>query len=406
MSQPLSAAALILILAVTLVSAGCQVVGAGGTPKEPSPQERWKTSDAMRVYVGTYTRDKGKGIYLYDFDTKSGALKQVGVAAETSNPSFLAPTPDYKHLYAVGEMTEVDSGGKKSGVLRAFAVDPSTGMLTLLNQESTGGTGPCHVSLDSRGRFAFVANYGSGTVASLPVQPDGKLAEPASVIQHEGTGPNDKRQTGPHAHGIWPSPDDRFVLACDLGLDKVLVYKLDPASGKLTPNDPPSGSVPPGAGARHAAFSPDGKFLYVINEMGNSVTAFAWDAKRGALNEVQTVTTLPEGHKETSHCAEIVMHPSGKFVYGSNRGHDSIAAFTVDPKTGKLTPAGHTPLGSGNWPRNFNVDPSGRWLIAAGEKSDTLQVFKIDEKTGGLTQVGEKVECPAPACVVFAPAGK
>ena len=355
----------------------------------------------MRVYIGTYTGPKSKGIYQYDFDTTTGAMKQVGVAAETPNPSFLAMSPDHKYLYAVGEVSEFQ--GKKSGAISAFSVDDSTGKLTLLNAQPTGGEGPCHVSMDSRGKFVFAANYGSGTVVSLPIESNGKLAEPASVIQHEGKGPNPKRQTGPHAHGIWPSPDDRFVLACDLGLDQVIVYKLDPQTGKLTPNNLPPGQVPPGAGARHAAFSPDHQFLYVINEMGNTMTVFAWNAKTGSLAATQTLSTLPEGHAETSHTAEVVVHPTGKFVYGSNRGHDSITLFTAEPTTGKLTFVNTTPVG-GKWPRNFNIDPTGQWLIAAHERSDTLAIFSIDQMTGALKQVGDAVAAPSPACVIFAPA--
>jgi 6-phosphogluconolactonase len=306
---------------------------------------------------------------------------------------------DCRHLYAVGEVAE--SGGKRGGTVSAFAIDRATGALTLLNQRPSGGAGPCHVSLDSSGRHAFVANYTSGSIASYPINTDGTLGQAASLIQHHGKGTDPSRKEGPHAHGIWPSPDNRFVLTCDLGLDKVLVYKFDPASGQLTPNNRPAGNVPPGAGARHAAFSPDGKFLYVINEMGNTMTVFAWDAKTGALTELQTLGTLPQGHKETSYTSEVAVHPSGRFVYGSNRGHDSIAIFTVDPAIGKLALTDVTPMG-GKWPRHFNIDPTGQWLVAAGERSDTLAVFRIDENSGALVQTGEPVEAPSPACVVFA----
>jgi 6-phosphogluconolactonase len=356
---------------------------------------------SIRVYVGTYTGPgKGEGIYLYDFDLATGALKQVSLVAETNSPSFLALSPDKKSLYAVGEVAEFQ--GKKSGMVTAFAIDEASGKLTAINAQPTGGQGPCHVSVGPDGKTVFIANYPTGTIASLRVGEGGKLAEPASVIQHKGQGTDPARQKGPHAHGIWTSPDGRYVLACDLGLDKVLVYKLDAATGKLTPNEHPFGKVPDGAGARHAAFAKDGKFLYVINEMGNSMTAFSWDAATGALNAIQTLPTVPEGFSGKSYTAEVVMHPSGKFLYGSNRGHDSIAVYKIDESTGKMTSAGATPCGV-EWPRNFNVDPTGQWLIAAGEKSGTLAVFKIDQNTGGLTQTGETVKVPAPACVLFVP---
>ena len=383
----------------------CLATGCAGDPvasKEVSPVN---APDSYRVYVGTYTRPGGpsKGIYLYDLDVKTGALKQVGLAAEATSPSFLALSPDHRYLYAVGEMDAFE--GKKTGAVSAFAVDPASGNLKLLNQQPSGGGGPCHVSVDSRGKHVFVANYGGGSVASFPVGSDGKLAAAASVVQHAGKGPDAARQEGPHGHWIGPSPDDRFVLACDLGLDQVLVYKLDAADGKLAANDPPAGRVAPGAGPRHAAFSPNGRFLYVINEMGNTMTTFAWDAAKGTLTEVQTLATLPEGHKEPNTTAEVVVHPSGKFVYGSNRGHDSVVAYAADPSTGKLTLVGHV-TDNIKTPRNINVDSTGQWLIAANQDSDSLVVFRIDAKTGALTQVGEPVAAPMPVCVTFAPAGR
>jgi 6-phosphogluconolactonase len=395
-----------LCLALVLCLAGCGNDGAapadGAASKEVAPVN---APDSYRVYVGTYTRPGGpsKGIYLYDFDVKTGALTQVGLAAEANSPSFLALSPDARHLYAVGEMDSFN--GKKTGAVGAFAVDPASGTLTPLNQQPSGGGGPCHVSVDAKGKHVFVANYGGGSVASFPVGPDGKLAEAASVVQHQGKGPDARRQEGPHGHWIAPSPDDRFVLACDLGLDQVLVYRLDGATGGLAANDPPTGRVAPGAGPRHGAFSPDGRFLYVINEMGNTMTTFSWDAAKGALTEVQTLGTLPEGYKEPNTTAEVVVHPSGKFVYGSNRGHDSIVAYAADPTTGKLTLVGHVTENI-KTPRNINVDPTGRWLIAANQDSDSLVVFKIDPKSGALTQTGEPVSAPMPVCVVFAPGGK
>jgi 6-phosphogluconolactonase len=387
MRNPLGLAAALSIGVFCLLA--CATVARAASPK------------SLRVYIGTYTGpDQGKGIYLYDLDLASGSLNEVALAAETRSPSYLALSPDKKRLYAVGEVSEFQ--GKKSGTVTSFALVEASGKLTALNAQPTGGEGPCHVSVSPDGKNVFVANYPTGTIASLHVGDGGKLMEPASVIQHEGQGTDPSRQKGPHAHGIWPSPNGRFVLACDLGLDKVLVYKLDAETGKLTPNDPAFGKVPDGAGARHLAFGKDAKFAYVINEMGSTMTTFAWDGSSGALQPIQTISTLPDGFSGKSYGAEVVLHPSGKFVYGSNRGHNSIAAFKIDDSTGKLTLAGITPCGV-DWPRNFNIDPTGQWLIAAGEKSGTLTVFKIDPNTGGLTQTGDAVKLPAPACVLFVP---
>ncbi len=375
-----------------VVSFGMQSARAAeNAPAEKSANAGPKS---MRVYVGTYTGPKSNGIYLFDLDLATGALKEVGLAVEATNPAFLALSPDNKYLYAVGELGQLPGAGAVS----AFSVDQATGKLKLLNQLLSGGGGPCHVS--TNGKYVFAANYASGSVASFPIEDDGQLGPPFSMRQHQGKGTNPTRQTGPHAHGIWTSPDNKFALACDLGLDQVLVYKLEPRTGALIPNDPPFARVPDGAGARHAAFSGDGKFLYVINEMGNSMTAFSWDAVAGVLKEIQTLSTLPDDFKGKSSCAEVVVHPSGQFLYGSNRGHDSIAAFKVDPSTGKLAPAGHTPCG-GKSPRSFNVDPTGQWLVVAHHKSDSLAVFKIDQTTGGLEQVGRTTPVGSPACVVF-----
>ncbi|MBC7852613.1 MAG: lactonase family protein [Pirellulaceae bacterium] len=389
-------------LAAGIVSlmVGC----AADSKAAPKPAEKEvklnQTPGRYRVYLGTYTGPKSKGIQLYDFDAATGALTPAGLAAETANPSFLAISPDNKYLYAAGEVD--DFGGKPSGAVVAFSVDAATGKLTELNAQPSGGGGPCHVSVDAFGKNAFVANYGGGSVSSYPVGDDGKIGEPASFVQH-----SDKESAGakkqPHGHWIGVDPSGKYALACDLGLDQVLIYRLDSATGKLSPNDPPAGQTPPGAGPRHAAFSADGKRLYVINELDSTLTVFDWDSSKGSLAEIQTVPTLPADYKEPGNStAEIFVHPSGKFVYGSNRGHDSIAAYAIDASTGKLTLVGHTPTG-GKHPRNFAIDPTGQWIIAANMNSDTLFVFKIDADTGKLTQVGDSVAAPTPTCVVFAP---
>jgi 6-phosphogluconolactonase len=350
------------------------------------------------VYFGTYTGAKSKGIYVSRFDTDTGRLTEPELAAETRNPSFLTVHPNGRFLYAVGELN--DFQGKRAGAASAFALDAKTGRLTLLNQQPSGGQGPCHLALDSKGRCVLVANYGSGTVASLPLGKDGSLGEPLSTIQHTGSSVNPQRQAGPHAHHIVADAGDRFVLACDLGLDKVLVYQLDAKHSRLVPHDPPFASVAPGAGPRHLAFAPNGKFAYVINELNSTLTAFAYEARRGAMTELQTVSTLPENFSGNNSCAEIEVHPSGKFVYGSNRGHDSLAVFAVDRKSGRLTLVEHQPT-QGRTPRHFAIDPTGRWLLAENQGSDSVVVFAIDAKTGTLRATGQSLAVGSPVCGVF-----
>jgi len=351
---------------------------------------------AARVYVGTYTGPKSKGIYQMRLDPATGALSAPELAAEAPNPSFLAIHPSCKFLYSADEVWN----GPAS--VSAFSIAPNTGKLALLNKRPPGGAGPCYVSVDPSGRCVFAANYGSGSVAAWPVGDDGRLGEATATIQHTGSGPDAKRQQGPHAHCIDPDPAGKFALACDLGLDKVLVYRLDAAKGTLAPNDPPSASVAPGAGPRHLAFHPNGKYVYVISEMGSTVTAFAYEAPSGALKMLQEISTLPADFKGTSDCAEIAVHPSGRFLYGSNRGHDSIAIFAIDAATGKLKALGHEPT-QGKEPRGFGIDPTGAWLLAGNQKSDSLVLFRIDAETGRLKPTGAPVDLGAPVCVKFLP---
>jgi len=355
------------------------------------------------VYFGSYTGAKSKGVYVSHFDAQTGRLSEPELAAETRNPSFLAVHPNQHFLYSVGEVNDFD--GKRTGAVSAFALDQKTGKLTLLNQKPSGGSGPCHLALDSKGRCLMVANYGSGSIASMPVQNDGSLGEAVSTIQHTGSSANPQRQTGPHAHQIIVDRGDRHALVCDLGLDKVLLYRLEARRAQLVPNEPPFASVAPGAGPRHLALSPTGKFAYVINEMGSTITAFAYDPRRGAMTELQTISTLPENSSGNSSCAEIEVHPSGKFVYGSNRGHDSLAVFAVDGKSGKLTLVEHRPT-QGKTPRHFAIDPTGRWLLAENQGSDTVVVFEIDVKTGRLRATGQTVAVGSPVCAVFVPTQK
>jgi 6-phosphogluconolactonase len=352
------------------------------------------------VYVGTYTGPKSKGIYLFRLDGADGNLTPLGLAGEMVNPSFVAVHPSGRFLYAVSEIAVFN--GQRTGAVSSFSVDPATGKLTLLNEVSSHGGGPCHVVVDKAGRNVLVANYGGGSVAVLPIGEDGRLAEATSSVQHKGSSVNPTRQKQPHAHSINLSPDNRFALVADLGLDQILTYRFDAAKGLLTPGDPPFARVNPGAGPRHFAFLPGGAFAYAINELQSTITAFAYDSSAGTLRELQSISTLPQGVQGGNSTAEIQAHPSGRFLYGSNRGHDSIAVFSVDPTTGALTPVEQVSSG-GKTPRGFGIDPGGRFLLAANQNSDNLVVFRIDPKNGRLTPTGQKFEVPSPVSVEFLP---
>lgn len=354
-------------------------------------------ADECLVYLGTYTGPKSKGIYVARLDRAAGKLSAPELAAETKSPSFLAIHPSGKFLYAVGEVAEFQ--GKKAGSISALRIDRMSGKLTALNSQTSGGDGPCHLVVDREGKYVLAANYGGGSVTAIAIKPDGSLGEVTAFVQHEGKSVNPQRQEKPHGHSINVDKENRFAVAADLGLDKLLVYRLG-QDGKLEPNDPPFASVKPGAGPRHFAFDPKGERAYVINEMACTVTAFDWDGKKGTLKETQTTSTLPPGEevKRGFSTAEVQAHPSGKFVYGSNRGHDSIVVYRVED--GELKYVENEPT-QGKTPRNFGIDPSGKWLLAANQNSDSVVVFAIDEKTGALTATGSKIEAPTPVCVKF-----
>jgi len=343
------------------------------------------------MYVGTYTNAPSKGIYAYKFAGATGKLTPIGLVAETSNPSFLAVHPNQKFLYAVNEDAK--------GMVSAFAIDPATKKLKLLNQVSSKGDAPCHLSIDKTGKWLFVANYNSGNVDAYLIKADGSLSEAVTTIQHHGKSVDPERQTGPHAHIAAISPDNRFVWVCDLGLDEVLSYRMDAAKG-LVANDPPFAKVQAGFGPRHVVFRRDAKFAYVLGELAASVTVFSYDAAKGAMQQVQTISMLPQGYTGTKSGAEIALDANSKFLYASNRVHDSIAIFQVAAATGKLTAAGNVPTG-GKTPRNFAIDPTGKFLLAANQDSSNIVVFKIDQQTGALTPTGDKYETGFPVSLVF-----
>lgn len=352
-------------------------------------QEKWGLSPI--VFIGTYTGRNSKGIYAYRFASSTGKLVSTGIG-ETSNPSFLAVHPNSHFLYAANE--------NNNGMVSAFRMNPD-GPLTLLNSVSSKGGGPCHIEFDRTGKWLFVANYDNGSIAVLPVHNDGTLGEAAAEIQHVGSSVDRQRQAGPHAHSVNISPDNRFLIVADLGLDEMLVYRFNAESGSLTPNDPPFVKIAAGSGPRHLAFSADGAVAYVANEMKASITAMTYDKVRGTLTEFQTISMLPADFTGTKSAAEIAMHPNGKFLYASNRGHDSIAMFHVDAVKGSLT-AGSRTLSGGKSPRNFAIDPTGKFLLAANQDSNNVVVFRIDPKNGALSPTGDVLEVGSPVSIVFA----
>jgi 6-phosphogluconolactonase len=376
-----------------LFSAPLLLLSQAQTPEKPAAKIQYT------AYVGTYTNKTiSKGIYAYRFDPEKGQLSSIGVAVETADPSFLTVHPNGKFLYAVNEVGNFNGG--TGGALSAFAIDAKTGALKFLNQVPTRGAGPCHVSLDKNGAFVLVANYDGGSIASFPVHEDGSLGTAAGFVQHSGTGPDKERQEGPHAHWIGTSPDNRFVLAVDLGLDQVIVYGFDASKGIFTPMLSGFAKVKPGAGPRHLAFHPNGKFAYVLSEMESSVTVFSYQSKNGGLSALETISALPKDYSGPKEAAEIAVHPSGKFLYSSNRGHDSIAIFAIDEKKGTLTSVGHV-LTGGKTPRHFAIDPTGGYLLAENQESNNIVVFHIDAATGNLTPTGQTIDVPSPVCITF-----
>jgi 6-phosphogluconolactonase len=352
------------------------------------------------VYIGTYTGGDSKGIYAYRFDAISGEVNPIGLVAESENPSFLAVHPSGRFLYAVNEIDQF--GGEKSGSISAFSIDRNTGNLTLLNRVSSLGAGTAHLSLDKTGRYLLVANYGGGSVAAFPIHDDGSLGKASSFVQHAGSSVNPERQTGPHAHEIIATNDNRFVLVPDLGLDEVLIYRFNAAKGLLSPNDPAFAKTAPGAGPRHVAVHPTGRFVYVVNEMQSTVSAFSYDAHAGSMRHIETLTTLPKDFTGQNSTAEILADAKGRFLYLSNRGHDSIAVFAINPHNGTLSPIQDAPTG-GKTPRNFAIDPTGAWLFAANQESNTITLFRVDSHTGRLTRTQSVLRTGKPVCVAFIP---
>lgn len=363
-----------------------------------------KTSRAqkeVRVYVGTYTSNsKSEGIYVCNFDLETGKITLLSTARDVPDPSFLTIDRSGKYLYAVNELLEFE--GKPSGSVSSFAIDRRTGSLKFVSKQSSMGGAPCHISITGDAKFILVANYLGGNVSVFPLSSDGRILPSSDLIQHSGSGPNKDRQLSAHAHSITLDKKGRFAVAADLGIDRVMIYEFDRGRGKLRPNSfQPFFQSAPGAGPRHFAFHPGGRLAFVINELNSSVTSLSYDATVGTLKDIQTLSTLSPGFNGPNTCADIHVSPDGKFLYGSNRGSDSIAAFYIDEQSGKLTYIANTSTG-GKKPRNFVIDPTGNFLLAANQDSDSIVVFQIDRRTGMLQNTGHTIEIPAPVCLRFA----
>ncbi len=362
--------------------------------------KRFQVTKHFMIYIGTYTSGKSEGIYVYKLNADTGDLTRLSTAKGIQNPSFLTLDPQKRFLFAVNEVTDFE--GKPSGSISAFAVDQKTGALTFLNKQPSLGGAPCYVSVDKNSKFALVANYVGGNASVFPIEANGQLKPASDMVQHTGHGLNPDRQERPHVHSIVLDPANKFAFVCDLGIDKVMSYVFDANSGKLKLNQPVSFNTKPGAGPRHFVFHSSGKFAYVINELNSTIVALAYDATKGLLTELQTVSALPAGYTGESYCADIHISPNGKFLYGSNRGHNSIVVYAIDTTSGKLTLVEHVNT-QGNWPRNFGMDPSGKFMLVANERTHSIVVFKVSSESGKLTPTGKSVEIPSPVCVHIIP---
>jgi 6-phosphogluconolactonase len=387
MLMPNGSWCLVIATGWLLAAAGCAAVAAG------------PGAESQRFYVAGRARGKEAGIYRGRLDLATGKVSIAGRAAEAQQPSFLALHPTGRYVYLANAMREFR--GEPGGALGAYRIEAS-GDLALLNEQPSRGTSTCHLTVDRTGRHLLAVNYGTGSVIVRAIGDDGRLGDATAFIQHEGHSVDPRRQKGPHAHSVNLDAANRFAFVADLGLDKVMVYRFDAAAGTLAPHDPPWVATEPGFGPRHFAFHPSGRFACVLNEMASSVTAMAYDAAAGVLTPIHTVTMLPEGFDGRNTGAEVTVHPSGRFAYASNRGHDSIAIFRVDEKTGRLTPAGHAST-RGKRPRHFAIDPSGRFLLAANRDSNTIVAFRIDAETGALEPTGSTAEVPGAICILMVP---
>ena len=373
-------------------------LGACTTPESPNTDDMVSYPAQLRMYIGTYTNGASEGIYTAYFDPGTGAITDIKLASGAENPSFLTVSSDRSLLLAVNEL--MDYEGSPAGSVTSYAIEPD-GLLQKIDQRSTQGAHPCYISLTSSDRWALVANYTGGNVIVFPVGEVGHLGPATSLIQHEGSSVNPARQDAPHPHFIAPDPTGEYIIVVDLGIDKTLIYAMDQETGVLTPHSPASVPVEPGAGPRHFAFHPNAEYAFGINELNSTITAYRYGASPGGLVPVQTISTLPNTFDGDSYCADIHVHPNGRFIYGSNRGHDSIVILSFDPSSGTMSVSGHEST-QGQTPRNFTLDPSGLYVLVANQRSDTIVSFNIDQETGILTPTGHIAEVPTPVCLKFA----
>lgn len=352
------------------------------------------------VFFGTHSAGPQKGISVAHFNSETGVLTKPELVVEAPAPAYFILHPDGKHLYVCN--SNDFAKGYTGQTISAYRIDPKNGNLTLLNQQSSGGADPSFNWMDASQRFVLVANYKGGSVTVIALNPDGSLGKITANIKHVGKSVDTVRQTQPYAHSVKLDPTNRFALVADLGLDKLFVYRFNQETGALTQNDPPFVRVSPGSGPRHIAFHPNGKFVYLINEMACTIMSFAWESATGTLTELQTSSTLPSNYQGTNACAEIEVHPNGKFLYASNRGHESLAVFAINDTTGKILLLEHIPT-QGHSPRNFTFDPTNKWIVVTNHNSDNVMVFKVDEKSGHLTPNGNPVPIVYPFCIRFLP---
>lgn len=372
-----------------LRAGGIAVLGAYAFPAVAWNKDR-------KLYIGTYTTGKSEGIYLYSMGSRSSALSRES-SIKSVNPSFLASDRKGRYLYAVNEVGEY--GGKPGGSVSAYEINSVSGRLIFINEQPTHGADPCHLTVDRKRRSLLVANYTGGNITVLPIEANGALGAATDLKQHEGSGPKEQQKSA-HAHCSILDRHERHALAADLGIDKVMVYRFHSKTGKLTPAKQPFASLHAGAGPRHLTLHPSGRFLYVINELDSSMSAFRYNELSGALTHIETVSTLPSDFSGTSYCADVHVSPSGDFLYGSNRGHNSIVVFQIDRRTGKLKLVQHIST-EGDWPRNFAIEPLGRFLLVANQRSENVVTFSIDSRTGQLKPTGVNVAIPAPVCLKF-----
>lgn len=352
----------------------------------------FKHNNSFALYIGTYTKNSlSEGIYHSQFDASTGTLSEPYLVARVKDPTFIAIHPNNRFLYSVSE--------RDPGKIAAFSIDSHNGSLTLLNESLTGGNGPCHVAISDDGKTLLAANYGTGSCASIPINKDGSLEEAVSFFQHEGAGPNEERQDGPHSHSCNFSPDKRFVYVPELGTDKVMIYQLEPQTSLMKSNNPAFYNTDPGEGPRHLTFHPNKRFVYLINELGNTVEFLEYNKENGELSQIQKISTLPEDFTEFSKSAEVRIHPNGKFLYASNRGHESIAIYSVNPENGKLKLLSFQKVTA--HPRHFNFDPTGKFMLIAGMDGDKIEIFEISPETGLLNSTGNSISLGKPVCIKF-----